>query len=252
MPAKAWRCTRRRPRPATALQSYRRRPPRDTASQSVEISERRGLATGASRTRITALPPGRNSASTHAGRLGAAPRDRPRPCRRSRQVSLKPSLQETAVPVVPNSFGIGFVLAEHRSRPADRSGRIGAELSCVTMTLSPARSSGGFGPAVNQLQVLRNQTAAAHADRRVLGAAIGDGDPHQDIVGVALAYSIVDIEIAVPVEDAGIDDLEFGSPPVAPRVLLQQGLGKFRLRIFVEHARVASRSASHRDSSRAP
>jgi hypothetical protein len=59
-------------------------------------------------------------------------------------------------------------------------------------------------------------------DRRFIRTAIGDGQPQQDVVGAGLGIFDIDVEIAVGVEDAGIDDLELGLLPVAPRVLLQQ------------------------------
>ena len=99
---------------------------------------------------------------------------------------------------------------------------------------------GGFGPVREPAPGVAEPDLGQHMNRRLLGAAIGDGHPQQDVVGVRLGIFDVDIEIAVGVEDAGIDDLEFGLPPVAPRVLLhQQVVGKRRLRIFVEHAGVA-------------
>ena len=99
---------------------------------------------------------------------------------------------------------------------------------------------GGFGPIREPAPGVAEPDLGQHVDRRFVGTAIGDGQPQQDVVGARLGIFDIDIEIAVVVEDAGIDDLEFGLPPVAPRVLLhQEVVGKRRLRIFVEHAGVA-------------
>src|SRR5207302_1965293 len=55
-----------------------------------------------------------------------------------------------------------------------------------------------------------------------------------------LGILYIDVEIAVGIEDAGIDDLEFRLLLTALRVLLRQtGVGIFGLRIFVEHPGVA-------------
>ena len=99
---------------------------------------------------------------------------------------------------------------------------------------------GGLGPVGEPAPGVAEPDLGQHVNRRFLGPAIGDGQAQQDVVGARLGIFDVDIEIAVVVEDAGIDDLEFGLPAVAPRVFLhQEVVGKCRLRILVEHAGVA-------------
>ena len=45
--------------------------------------------------------------------------------------------------------------------------------------------------------------------RRLVRPAIDDGDPHQHVVGAGLGVLDEDVEIAVVVEHAGIEQLEF-------------------------------------------
>ena len=104
----------------------------------------------------------------------------------------------------------------------------------------PGALEGGLGLIRAPAPGVAEPGLRQHMNRRFVGAAIMDGQPQQDVVGVRLGIFDIDVEIAVGVEDAGIDDLELGLPPVAPRVLLHQKVvGKFGLRIFVEHPGVA-------------
>ena len=60
--------------------------------------------------------------------------------------------------------------------------------------------------------------------------------------GVALAYSIDDVEVAVVVEDAGVDQLELGVARPAAAVLLDQPVvGELALRVLVEELHVGVR-----------
>jgi hypothetical protein len=61
----------------------------------------------------------------------------------------------------------------------------------------------------------------------------------QNVVDIGFGVFDYDIEIAVVVEHARVDQLELRLVPAAPPALLDQpGVGKCRLRIFVEHAHV--------------
>ena len=60
--------------------------------------------------------------------------------------------------------------------------------------------------------------------------------------GVALAYSIDDVEVAVLVEDAGVEQLELGPLSAAAPVLLDQPpVGELGLRVLVEELHVGVR-----------
>src|SRR5262249_32319033 len=77
-------------------------------------------------------------------------------------------------------------------------------------------------------------------DFGVLGSAIVQRESQQDVLGVGLGILDLDVEVAIVVEDAGINQLELGLAPVAPGVLLDQlVVGKRPMRILVEHAGVA-------------
>jgi hypothetical protein len=74
----------------------------------------------------------------------------------------------------------------------------------------------------------------------LIGSAIVDGQLQEDILGSRLGIFDVHVEISVGIENACIDDLEFGHLPAAGRILSHQSrIRIFRLWIFVEHPRVA-------------
>ena len=68
-----------------------------------------------------------------------------------------------------------------------------------------------------------------------LGAAIDRLDTNQNIVGSRLGVFDEDVEVAVAVEDSGIDKLELVIAFAAPAILFDQpAVGKFGLRVLVE------------------
>jgi hypothetical protein len=81
-----------------------------------------------------------------------------------------------------------------------------------------------------------------HVEHGRLRTAVVDGNEHQDVVGAGLGVLDEDVEIAVAVEDAGVEDLEFRVLLAAAAVLLHQaGVRKFRLWIFIEHLEIGAR-----------
>jgi hypothetical protein len=58
--------------------------------------------------------------------------------------------------------------------------------------------------------------------RRRLRPAVHDGDPIADVLGAGLGVLDEDVEVAVLVEDAGVDQLELGLVAAAPAVLLDE------------------------------
>ena len=80
--------------------------------------------------------------------------------------------------------------------------------------------------------------------RRGLGASIRGFDADQDIVGSGFGVFDEDIEVAVFIEDPGVDELEFEVALAAAAILFgKAGVRKFPLRILEEefHVRVSRR-----------
>src|SRR5437667_1826821 len=79
-------------------------------------------------------------------------------------------------------------------------------------------------------------------DRRRLRPAVADGDKHQNVVRRGLGVFDEDVEIAVVVENAGVEQFElrlvFATTPV---LLDQPSIGEFPLRILVEQLQVGVR-----------
>src|SRR4051812_44645183 len=75
--------------------------------------------------------------------------------------------------------------------------------------------------------------------RCILRAAIVGSDLNQNVVGLGLGIFDEDIEVAILIEDAGIDQLKFRLTFPAPTVFFNElPIRKFGLRIFVEHLQV--------------
>ena len=75
-----------------------------------------------------------------------------------------------------------------------------------------------------------------------LRSAIMNRDPHEDVFRPGFGVFDQDVEIAVIVEDAGIQQFKFRLVLAAPAIFLHQlRIGKFPLRIFVEHFQVRMR-----------
>src|SRR5881628_3397730 len=80
--------------------------------------------------------------------------------------------------------------------------------------------------------------------RRGVWSAIGDSDTNQKLVGRCLRVLGDDVEVAIPLEDSGVHELELGITAAAPLVLLDEPrVGKLALGILVEalHVRVGRR-----------
>ncbi len=92
------------------------------------------------------------------------------------------------------------------------------------------------GPGVPKPQVRQDVQ-----DRR-FGPPVECFDADHDVVRRVLRVFDEDVEVAVAVECAGVEQLEFHSPPLARAVFVDQALiGEFGLRILVEHPHVAVR-----------
>ena len=79
-------------------------------------------------------------------------------------------------------------------------------------------------------------------ERRRLRTAVPGRDPHENVFARGFRVLHEHVEIAVAIEDARIDQLEFRVRLCPPAVLLHQArVRKLRLRIFVEHLQVGMR-----------
>ena len=75
--------------------------------------------------------------------------------------------------------------------------------------------------------------------RRRCGSAVGGGDEHHDAVQVRFGEFDLDIEVAVVVEDARVEQLVFAIVQAAAGVFLDKlRVGEGGLRVFIEHAHV--------------
>ena len=99
----------------------------------------------------------------------------------------------------------------------------------------------GFSSPTHHDHVLRNQAWGRMCNRSALGSPVVHAHPHQDIVGLGLRIFDLDVEIAVVVEQPGVDELELRfSAAASPRILVDEALIRVgALRELVEHARVA-------------
>ncbi len=79
-------------------------------------------------------------------------------------------------------------------------------------------------------------------EARRVRAAVRDGDPDGDVVGCRLRVFDLDVEVAVVIEDAGVEQLVF---EVGPRAALigrdQVGVREGRLRVLVEEPEIRAR-----------
>ena len=77
---------------------------------------------------------------------------------------------------------------------------------------------------------------------RSFRSAIMNRDPHEHVFRPGFGVFDKDIEIAVIIEDARIEQFKFRLVLAAPPIFLHQlRIGKFPLRIFVEHFQVRMR-----------
>ncbi len=100
---------------------------------------------------------------------------------------------------------------------------------------------GRYAPP-SQDHVLRNQRVGQHVELGRLGTPVRGADADQDVFRAGLGVLHDDVEVPIVGKRAGVEQLEFRRPPVAPRVLLHEArVGKRRLRVLVEHLHVGVR-----------
>ena len=100
----------------------------------------------------------------------------------------------------------------------------------------PSAASGRRG---SHAQVFRNQSVGSTCKRRRLRAPVVDGHADQDVVRARLRVLHQHVEVAIVVEDAGVEELELGLLAPAPRVLLDEACVRVLvLRVLVERPHV--------------
>ncbi len=118
-------------------------------------------------------------------------------------------------------IGVEIAVLEQLALDADGGAIVGIE-GGASRVLAP-------GPEVAEPE-LRQQV-----DHRRRRRPVMHRDPHQDVFRTCLGVFDHDIEVAVVVEHAGVEQLELGLVLAAPPVLCHQpGVREFPLRIFVE------------------
>ena len=71
--------------------------------------------------------------------------------------------------------------------------------------------------------------------RRLLGTAVGDGDPDQDVLDRLLRILHLNIEVSVFVKDSSVEQFVLGKIAATSGILRDKlGIGKLGLRVFVE------------------
>ena len=79
-------------------------------------------------------------------------------------------------------------------------------------------------------------------DRRFLGPAIVNADAHEHVLGAGLRVFDEDVEVAVVIEDARVEQFELRLVPAAAAILLQElSVREFPLRILVKHPQTGVR-----------
>ena len=128
------------------------------------------------------------------------------------------------VAAIPQRLRVGVVLREQQRRLAVQRELIGAQRLLFEMTMaSPERSRAtDFGAPGLQDQVLRNHSVGSRCSVARVGTAIDHGDADQDVVRIRLGVFGENVEVAVLVEDAGVDQLEFRVLAGAAAVDLEQ------------------------------
>ena len=140
--------------------------------------------------------------------------------RRRRSRGRRPSRTATRSATPKSALGVGLVLGEEqlggavgagarrRAGSAPSDGVLGDERRRASRARSRLRpvALAGAAPRPGVAEPERRQ----QVQRRRLGPAVGDGDADQDVVGRRLRVLGEDVEVAVVVEDAGVDQLELG------------------------------------------
>ena len=140
------------------------------------------------------------------------------------------------------SGDVGFVVAEEEARVALRVEEEGAEVGMLR------RDDAGTGRMQSRSRRVRlprprvpKPQLRQHVQRRLVRAAVAHLDFDQHMIRRCLGIFHEDVEVAILVEDAGVEQLELGSIPAAAAVLVQQPAGETRLRILVKHLEVMRR-----------
>ncbi len=154
----------------------------------------------------------------------------------------------------PDPRRVGLVLREEQIRVAVDvehvvAERVVARLDGVARVrvdalLAGPRAQGGAARVAPPRPGVPEPERGQEVERGGEGAAVVYGDQDEHVVGRGLRVLDEDVEVAVLVEDARVDELELGLvAPAAPALLQQRGVGEGGLRVLVErpHVRVRRR-----------
>ena len=154
---------------------------------------------------------------------------------------VKRVLGKQRIAAVPQRACVRVVFGEQKFRLAVTSEPVRSERRMLDVHAA-------FGPIEQRTLARRPRPRVAepygrqHVQRGPLRPAIRDGDANQNVVGVRLRIFEENVEVAVLVEYAGIDQLEFriaaGTTPIHVE---QLGVGERALRIFVQRFHVGVR-----------
>ena len=139
---------------------------------------------------------------------------------------------------------IGFVLGEEQRRLSFAIEEIVAEFGigrgdARDVVLRDDRSQGGLRRFRPPSPDIAEPERGKEVNRRCVRAAVARADLDQNVGWRLLGVFHEDIEVAIPVEDASINQLVLRFSATAPPVRLNQiRIWKFTLRIFVEHLHV--------------
>jgi hypothetical protein len=148
--------------------------------------------------------------------------------------------------VVPEALAVGLVVGEE-----DRRLAVGVEPSFAEERMRCV-DDGGLCDVVHALQqrafplvALRPRVPEPErrqqVKRRAIRAPVVRGDAYEQLLDAFLRELHVDVEVAVVVEDAGVDQLVLGLRPASPRAGLDQvriGEGRLRIAVQIPHPRV--------------
>ena len=118
---------------------------------------------------------------------------------------------------------------------------------CARTAAWPAastRSSTGFEPPPFCDQVLRNHSVGSTCSGAASGPRLHDADPDQHVIGRRLGVFDEDVEVAVVVEHAGVEQLVLGLVLAAAAVGRDEvvvRIGRLRILVQVLHVRVRRR-----------
>ena len=158
-------------------------------------------------------------------------------------IVVKRVFEITLLRCVIQPLNVGFVFAKQQRGRGIVVAIIFAEMMMLKLNHMIAHlGDAGSGVVVTPCPGVSKPKLRKHVQRRCVCAAIVHGDFHQNIFGVGFGVFDYDVEIAISVEHAGINKLKLRHVAATRLVFCAQArVGKFRLRVFVEHFQIGVR-----------